>query len=86
MMAKLDVQGKEITIISKAAQDYLSLTDIARYRNNDFPADVVKNWMRNRSTLDFLGLWERLNNPAFKLVEFDQFRTEAGAIVRWNRV
>ena len=78
-MAKMDVQGKEITIITRSTADYLSLTDIAKYRSNDAPADVVKNWMRSRSTLDFLGLWEKLNNPDFKLVEFDQFRTQAGA-------
>lgn len=73
-MAKIDVQGKEITIITRADDDYISLTDIAKYKNNDAPADIVKNWMRNRSTVEFLGLWEKLNNPNFKLVEFDQFK------------
>ena len=76
---KIDVQGKEITIIIKEETDYISLTDIARYKNKDAPADIVKNWMRSRSTIDFLGLWEKLNNPDFKLVEFDQFKNEAGA-------
>ena len=76
---KIDVQGKEIAIITREQKDYISLTDIARYKNSDAPADIVKNWMRSRSTIDFLGLWERLNNPDFKLVEFDQFRNEAGA-------
>jgi len=76
---KIDVQGKKITIITKEQKDYISLTDIAKYKNSDAPADIVKNWMRSRSTIDFLGLWERLNNPDFKLVEFDQFRNEAGA-------
>jgi len=75
---KIDVQGKEITIISRERQDYISLTDIAKYRNNDAPADIVKNWLRSRSTIDFLGFWEQLNNPGFKLVEFDQFRNESG--------
>lgn len=79
MAEKIDVQGKEITIISRERQDYISLTDIAKYRNNDAPADIVKNWMRSRSTIEFLGLWEQLNNADFKLVEFDQFRNEAGA-------
>lgn len=55
------------------------MTDIARYRNPDAPADIVKNWLRSRSTIEFLGLWEKLNNPDFKLVEFDQFRNEAGS-------
>ena len=79
MADKIDVQGKEITIISRERQDYSSLTDIAKYRNRDAPADIVKNWMRNRSTIEFLGLWEQLNNADFKLVEFDQFKNEAGA-------
>jgi len=79
MADKIDVQGKEISIISRERQDYLSVTDIAKYRNSDAPADIVKNWMRNRSTIEFLGLWEQLNNADFKLVEFDQFRNEAGA-------
>jgi hypothetical protein len=78
-MAKIEVQGKEIAILTRSTADYISLTDIAKYRNNNAPADVVKNWMRSRSTLDFLGLWEKLNNPDFKLVEFDQFKNEAGA-------
>jgi hypothetical protein len=78
-MAKMNVQGNEILIITKLSADYISLTDIAKYKNNDFPADVVKNWMRSRSTLEFLGLWEKLNNPDFKLVEFDQFINEAGS-------
>jgi len=79
MIEKLDVQGREVSIIYRDQQDYISLTDIARYRSADTPADIVKNWMRSRSTIEFLGLWEKLNNPGFKLVEFDQFRSEAGA-------
>ena len=59
-------------------QDYISLTDIAKYKNSEFPADVIKNWLRLRSTIEFLGLWERLYNPDFKLVEFDQFKNQAG--------
>ncbi len=79
MTAKIDVQGRVIVIISKDQGDFISLTDIARYRNPDAPADIVKNWLRTRSTIEFLGLWEKLNNPDFKLVEFDQFRSEAGS-------
>jgi hypothetical protein len=79
MAIKIDVQGKGIAIISREQRDYISLTDIAKYRNSDAPADIVKNWLRSRSTIEFLGLWEQLNNPGFKLVEFDQFRNEAGA-------
>jgi len=76
---KIKVQGIEIVTFVKNNGDYISLTDIARYKNAEFPADVVKNWTRSRGTIDFLGLWERFNNPNFKLVEFDQFKSEAGA-------
>ncbi len=80
MKATIHANGTEITVLSKGNEDdYISLTDIARYKNSEFPADVVKNWMRTRSTIEFLGLWEQLNNPGFKLVEFDQFKNEAGA-------
>ncbi|MBF0239371.1 MAG: KilA-N domain-containing protein [SAR324 cluster bacterium] len=75
----ITVQGTAISIYSIEQKDYISLTDIAKYRNNDAPADIIKNWLRSRSTIEFLGLWEKLNNPDFKLVEFDQFKTEAGS-------
>jgi hypothetical protein len=78
-MAKIDVQGHAVSILSVEREDFISLTDIAKHRNPDAPADIVKNWLRTRSTIEFLGLWEHLNNPDFKLVEFDQFRNEAGA-------
>jgi hypothetical protein len=57
--------------------EFISLTDIAKYRSDE-PRDVIKNWMRNRNTLEFLGVWEQLHNPNFKPVEFDRFRSEAG--------
>ncbi len=78
IMAKIEVQGHEITIVQNEQEDFISITDIAKHRNPEAPADVVKNWIRSRSTIDLLGLWEKLNNPNFKLVEFDQFRIEAG--------
>jgi len=78
MKATINANGTEITVLSKGDEnDYISLTDIARYKNSEFPADVVKNWMRTRSTIEFLGLWEQLNNPDFKLVEFDRFKNGA---------
>lgn len=80
MKATINANGTEITVLSKGdADDYISLTDIARYKNPDEPKDVVKNWMRSRSTIEFLGLWEELNNPDFKGVEFDSFKKEAGS-------
>lgn len=73
--------GVDISVQSfvGSEDDYISLTDIAKYKNPDAPADVIKNWMRIRNTIEYLGLWEELNNPDFKLVEFDQFKNEAGA-------
>ena len=75
----IHAQGTEISILSSAnEEDFISLTDLARYRNSTAPKDVVKNWMRIRSTIEFLGLWEELNNPNFKGVEFDSFKNQAG--------
>lgn len=58
--------------------DYISITDIAKYASGE-PNDVIKNWMRNKDVIEFLGLWEQLHNPNFKPVEFDGFKTRAGA-------
>jgi len=79
LRTSITVQGTEIAIYSISQSDYISLTDIAKYRNSDAPADIIKNWLRSRSTIEFLGLWEKLNNPEFKLLEFDQFITEGGS-------
>jgi len=77
---KIIVKGTEITIFFKPDnRDYICITDIARYKNPIEPKDVVKNWLRNRSTIEFLGLWEKLNNPDFKGVEFDPLWIEAGS-------
>jgi len=78
---KIKVKNVEIVLFKQDKVDYISLTDIAKYKNNFAPADVVKNWIRNRSTIEFLGLWEKINNLSFKLVEFDAFRNEAGSNV-----
>ncbi len=76
----IEVEGVEITVQTKDFEnDYFSLTDIAKYANPESPADIIKNWMRNKNTIEFLGIWEELNNPNFKLVEFDQFKNEAGS-------
>ena len=75
----IHAKDTDIAVISAIGQDdYISLTDIARYRSDE-PKDVIKNWLRSKATIEFLGLWEELNNPNFKGVEFDSFRNEAGA-------
>ena len=74
----IHAKGYDISIYTTDFKnDFISLTDIARYKNDD-PNDVIRNWMRTRETLEFLGLWESLHNPDFKPVEFDGFRKEAG--------
>ncbi|MDX2083441.1 MAG: KilA-N domain-containing protein [Rickettsiales bacterium] len=78
-MKKIIAKGLQISIIKIGNEDYISLTDIARHKNSDEPKDVVKNWMRSKSTIEFLGLWEKINNQNFKGVEFDSFWQEAGA-------
>ena len=77
----LHADGVDISIVTTVGRedDYISLTDMAKHKNPEFPADVVKNWMRLRSTLEFLGLWEELNNPDFNMVDFDQFKNDAGS-------
>lgn len=78
MKKKIKVKGTEIFLLITKKEDYISLTDIAKHKNANRADDVVKNWMRNKNTLEFLGLWERINNPDFKPVEFDGFRLQAG--------
>ena len=75
----LHVRGIDVGIYTEDFRnECISLTDIARYRNSDDPRFAIQNWMRNRNTLEFLGLWECLHNPSFNRVQFDTFRTEAG--------
>ena len=75
----IEAKGFAIQIYTEDFKnDYISLTDIARYKNVHEPKDVVKNWLRVRDTIEFLGLWETIHNPNFKGVEFDSFRKEAG--------
>jgi hypothetical protein len=75
----IHANGIDIGIFTEDFQnEYISITDIARYKSDE-PKDVIKNWMRGKDTLEFLGLWEQLHNPNFKGVEFDSFRVQAGA-------
>ena len=76
--SEINADGRQVSILSLGRNnDYISLTDIARYKSDD-PNDVIKNWMRGKDVIQFLGLWEKLNNPDFKPVEFDGFKMEAG--------
>lgn len=74
----IQVKGIDIKTFKNNGEDYISLTDIARKKNADEPKDVVKSWMRSKNTIEFLGLWEQLNNHDFIGVEFDSLLFEAG--------
>lgn len=76
-MAKITVQNTSVTVISINEDDYISLTDIAKYKS-DNPNAVIGNWMRNRNTIEYLGIWETLYNPQFNPLEFEGFKKEAG--------
>ena len=75
---KIIVKGSEISILRVEQQDYISLTDLARHKDPINTDDIIKNWLRNRNTIELLGFWELLHNPNFKPVEFDGFRRQAG--------
>ncbi len=73
------VKNSSVSTTEADNELFVSLTDMARNKNSEEPKDVVKNWMRSRTTIEFLGLWEQLNNPDFKGVEFDSLLYEAGS-------
>ena len=75
----IQVQNISITVSSEAGNDFICLTDMANAKDGESrAADIIKNWLRNRYTLEFLGTWEQINNPDFKVVEFDHFKMQAG--------
>lgn len=77
--AKITVQGVDIAITSIQDSDYICITDMVKGRGDDSrAADIIKNWIRTRTTIEFLGTWESIYNPDFKVVEFDHFRKDAG--------
>jgi hypothetical protein len=78
-MSKIIVEGVDINIVSQNQNDYISLTDMVKANDDDTrAADIIKNWVRTRTTIEFLGVWETIYNPDFKVVEFDHFRKQAG--------
>ena len=76
---KINIKGKEILVYSEQSEDYISLTDIARYRDAERSDYILQNWMRNRSTIEFMGLWEMFNNPDFNSIEFDGIKSLSGS-------
>jgi hypothetical protein len=71
----INVKGAEITVLSQNQQDYISLTDMVKKFGDE---SILYNWLRNRNTIEFLGIWEQLYNPSFKPLEFERFKSEAG--------
>lgn len=78
-MAKIKVENTDITVISVQEKDYISLTDMANAKESESrAADIIKNWLRTRYAIEFLSVWEQINNPAFKVVDSDHFKMQAG--------
>jgi hypothetical protein len=75
---KITVRGSQVTVINQRDEDYISLTDIARYKASKRTDYIIQNWLRNRNTIEFLGIWEQLNNPVFNPIEFDGIKKQAG--------
>ena len=75
----INVQGTEISIYQGNNLEYISLTDMARYRDAERTNYIIQNWMRTRNAIEFCGLWEQMNNPGFKSIEFDAFKNESGS-------
>lgn len=79
MKTKINVKGTEISILNIESKDYICLTDIAKTRENSFPDQVIQNWLRNKHTVEFLGIWEKIHNPHFKPIEFEGIKISAGS-------
>ena len=84
----ITVQGTEITITSQGDEDYISLTDMARAFDDS--EQLIKNWLQNKNTIEFLSIWEKINNPNFNMVEFHHIKNEIGlnrfvmSVKKWN--
>jgi hypothetical protein len=83
-MTKIEVLNREISLYTFKEEDYIRITDIAKHKNAQSSDDLIRNWLRNRNTIEFWGIWKRLNNPDFNPVEFDGFRVkvEKGSPIR----
>ncbi len=79
---KIEVHGNEIIIFKSEANDYISLTDIARHKDENNTDKIIQNWLRNRNTIELLGLWELMCNPNFKPLEIEGFKNESKT--KWN--
>ena len=78
MAEKIRVLNKEVSFYKQKEEDYICITDIAKYKDEKRTDYIIQNWLRNRNTIEFLGIWEHLNNPGFNPIEFEGFRKRAG--------
>ncbi|MCH8501529.1 MAG: KilA-N domain-containing protein [Aliidiomarina sp.] len=78
MASKIEVLDQKITTFTQHGIEYICITDMARFKHAERTGVIIGNWMRNRNTIEFLGIWEQLNNPGFKVIEFDDFKKQAG--------
>jgi hypothetical protein len=78
---KLNVNELEIVLYKQNEEEYISLTDMAKFRDSERTNYIIQNWMRTRNTIELLGLWEQFKNPNFKSIEFDTFKNESGSTV-----
>ena len=86
-MDKLVVKGAEISVQwNSERDDFISLTDIAKLKDSDNPRYIIQNWLRNRNTIELLGVWESLYNPSFNRVEFDAFRHQTERLAKLNAI
>jgi len=76
---KLNINSLEVVLYKQNDEEFISLTDMAKFRDSERTNYIIQNWMRTRNTIEFLGLWEQLRNPNFKSIEFDAFKNEAGS-------
>jgi hypothetical protein len=76
--SKINVKGTSVTLLKVDTSDYISITDIARFKDPERTDYIIQNWLRNRNTIEFLGIWEKLNNQDFNPIEFEGFRNRAG--------
>ncbi len=77
--SKVEAMGIQISVLNKDGGDYISLTDISRFKDAERTDYIIQNWMRSRSAIEFLGIWEKINNPNFNPIDFDGFKNEAGS-------
>jgi hypothetical protein len=77
--AKIIAMNVQVSVLKNDQNDYISLTDIARYKDLERTDYIIQNWMRSRSAIEFLGIWEKINNPNFNPIDFDGFKNEAGS-------